>query len=53
MDLPADKKIKIFRNKGIIEFKEVLNKNKCNKLYKKILNSRLWGINLFKTKKIF
>jgi len=53
MDLPADKKIKIFRNKGIIEFKEVLNKNKCNKLYKKILNSRLWGINLFKTKKNF
>ncbi len=53
MNLTTNKKIKIFRKKGIIEFNEVLNKKKCNKLYEKILNNRLWGKNLFKTEKNF
>ena len=47
------KKINIFRKKGIIEFNQLLNKKKCNDLYKKIIKSRLWGSNLFKSEKVF
>tara|TARA_B100000780_G_scaffold53989_1_gene33693 strand:+ start:1337 stop:2248 length:912 start_codon:yes stop_codon:yes gene_type:complete len=53
MYLLTNKKLKAFREKGILEFNELLNKNKCNKLYKKILNNRIWGKNLFKTEKNF
>ena len=53
MYLLTNKKLKTFREKGILEFKELLNKNKCNKLYNKILNNRIWGKNLFKTEKNF
>ncbi len=47
------KKINIFRKKGIVEFNQLLNKKKCNDLYNKIIKSRLWGDNLFKSEKVF
>lgn len=45
--------INSFRKKGIIEFNQLLNKKKCSDLYKKIIKSRLWGNNLFKSEKVF
>ena len=47
------KKLNIFQKKGIVEFNQLLNKKKCSDLYKKIINSRLWGQNLFKSEKVF
>ena len=47
------KRISTFKNKGLIEFKELIDKNKCDRLYKNILNNRRWGKNIFKTKKSF
>ena len=47
------KKLKIFKEKGLIEFDKLLSKKKCDNLYKKILNNRVWGKNLFKSKKNF
>ncbi len=47
------KKINIFLKKGIVEFNQLLNKKKCNDLYKNIIKSRLWGGNLFKSQKSF
>ena len=34
------KRISTFKNKGLIEFKELIDKNKCDRLYKNILNNR-------------
>ena len=53
MYLSPKKKLKTFQEKGVIEFNELLNKNTCSRLYKKILNNRFWGKNLFKSEKNF
>ena len=40
-----------FLENGIIEFGNILNKEKCNKIYSQILETRNWSQDLFRSEK--
>ena len=52
-NISIDKSLIQFKQKGIIELKELLDKEKCNDLYKKLLDNRKWDVSLFDTKNNF
>ena len=49
----VDKFLKQFQNNGFVELNELLDKEKCKSLYRKIINNRNWDSTLFDTKKNF
>ena len=40
-----------FKEKGIIQFNNIFNKEKCNDLYNRLINNREWGTGLFRSEK--
>jgi len=42
-------KIEQFKRSGVLEINEILDKDKCASIYKKILNDRNWGEQLFRS----
>ena len=40
-----------FKKKGVIQFNNIFNKEKCNDLYNRLINNREWGAGLFRSEK--
>ena len=45
--------LKKFIKDGFISYDELLDKKKCEKIYNKVFNDRIWGKNLFQSEKDF
>ena len=51
--MPLNNELKNFEEKGIITLKEILRKDKCDELLAKVMKTRKWSKELFRSEEGF